>query len=447
MIPTNKGMNNFIIKTLGCKVNQCESEAIARCLTMSGWTLAEKDATVCIVNTCTVTQKASMQSRQAVRRFIRTYPDSYIIVTGCYAQTESDEIEKIEGVNYIIGHADKHKIPDIIKGLARKGRQDIASSRPVSVWREIMYEHDFMQIPALSFGCRTRPFLKIQDGCNAFCTYCIVPHARGPSRSMKVESVLENIIQLKNKGCREVVLSGIHLGRYGLDLSPKTGLYELLCRIDASTPIERVRLSSIEPCELTGEIIELAARSEIICRHFHIPLQSGDDHILQRMNRPYTNVFFSDLIYKISESIPDAAIGVDTLIGFPGETEDAFENTYLAIEKLPVAYLHVFPFSPRKGTPANGYPDKISTKIIKERCRRMRRLGLVKKKSFYEKFIGKKVDVLVEGGKKGSNGIAKGITSNYIPVYLKGENILENTIIKGKIEKLCGNNSVHGRLC
>lgn len=435
-------MQNYSITTLGCKVNHCESESIIQLLKESGWTSVPlgEDSGFCIINTCTVTRKAAMQSRQAVRHAIRSNPRARIIVTGCYAQTEPDEIKKNKGVHYIIGHAGKHKIPEIITSTEEK---DFVF--PVTIYNDIINEKTFKQMP-VALGERTRPFLKIQDGCNAFCTYCIVPYARGRSRSMPLKNILDNIIRIKKSGYREVVLSGIHLGRYGLDLSPQINLTELIKHINKSRAIERVRLSSIEPLELTEAIIKTVAESDIFCRHFHIPLQSGDDLILKKMRRPYTRSIFRKLLYKIHELIPDAAIGVDTVIGFPGETEEAFENTYNLIEELPATYLHVFPFSSRKGTPASSFPDKVPSKIIKERCKTMRDLGNIKKKEFYKKNIGKKVEVLIEAKRDKATGFLKGMTSNYLPIFLSGNDDLKNTIVDAEIEKINNDNSLFGTI-
>jgi threonylcarbamoyladenosine tRNA methylthiotransferase MtaB len=442
--PTNirRRASKFFITTLGCKVNQYESDAIAQHLRGSGcaFVLREEKADLCIINTCAVTQKASMQSRQAVRQAIRSNPGARIIVTGCYAQTEPDEIRKIKGVHDIIGHADKHKIPELILSIEKK-----AGPSPALIRRNIFLEHDFKQIPATVLANRTRQFLKIQDGCDTFCTYCIVPYARGRSRSMPLENILENIKQLKQAGYHEVVLTGVHLGAYGLDLSPPASLTELLIRIHKSKTIDRVRLSSIEPLELTDDIIKLVAETDSFCHHFHIPLQSGDDLILKKMHRPYTRSFFKDLVIKINKSIPDAAIGVDILVGFPGETEKAFENTYSLIEELPITYLHVFPFSPRSGTPASGYQHKVPSEVIKARCQKMRVLGNGKKRDFYKKIIGAKVEVLIEGKRDRSTGFLKGITSNYVPVLVKGDDDLENTMVQVVIDRL-NNNTVFGTL-
>jgi len=428
-------MPKFITTTLGCKVNQCESESIAKTLISSGWTHAGEDETVaglCIINTCTVTRRASMQSRQAIRQAIRSNPGAVVIVTGCYAQTEPDELRKIEGIDRIIENKEKERIFEIITNeTAHSFSFSLGSGCPAD-------SCGFVHAPAARSKSRTRAFLKIQDGCDAFCTYCIVPYARGRSRSISVESVIESINNLKKAGYREVVLSGIHLGKYGQDLSPETTLTALLELINDSCVTDRVRLSSIEPNELTPGIIKLAAESGKICHHFHVPLQSGDNGILEKMHRPYSREYFKDLIIRIKESIPDAAIGVDILAGFPGETEEAFRNTYSLIEELPVSYLHVFPFSPRKKTPAFDFPEQVPSNIIKARCTEMRRLGASKKADFYQKASGTELDILIEDKRDENSGMLKGISSNYISVLIKGEESIRNSIVKVHINKVSG---------
>ena len=424
-------------------MNQYESEAMARELLSSGWTVTRSDeqAEFCIVNTCAVTQKAAMQSRQAVRRAIRAYPGARIIVTGCYAQMQADEIKKINGVDDVIGHAAKHKIVNLF--LSRK---DSSIHDPLTICPDANGHHQFKQYPETAYGNRSRPFLKIQDGCDSFCTYCIVPFARGHSRSMPFEDVLKNISKLCKKGYHEVVLTGIHLGNYGLDLFPQTTIYKLLRRIHESHLIDRVRLSSIEPLELTDEIIELVADSPFLCRHFHIPLQSGDNRILERMNRPYTAALFKDRVLKIIEKLPGAAIGVDILIGFPGETDDHFNNTFNLIRALPIAYLHVFPYSARPGTAAFNFPDKVSSKTIKKRCLTMRTLGIEKKQTFYKKHIGSTLEVIIEETRDRNTGLLRGISSNYIPVVVDASDIFQNKIVNVRVEKLLAENLLYGNI-
>jgi len=431
-------MPRFKTVTLGCKVNQSESDSISSRLRSAGWRQAgeHESADLCILNTCAVTGRASQQSRQAVRHAIRSNPTAQIIVTGCYAQVEPEKLSQIQGVHKVVGHDEKLNIPDKILSDPDAGTDPALSTDNAFVGFDQNFSSD-----------RTRPFLKIQDGCDAYCTYCIVPYARGHSRSMPMGDVLENLRLLKAAGYREVVFTGIHLGCYGLDFKPqKKHLVDLLTLVENSDIIDRVRLSSIEPLELVEPIIRLAANSKCICPHFHIPLQSGDDEILKRMHRPYTAEQFRVRVLKIHQMMPDAAIGVDALIGFPGESETAFENTYRLIETLPISYLHVFPFSPRKGTPASRYPDPVPVAVIKERCRRVRRLGAEKKAAFYRSFLGKRVTVLIEGMRDPATGYLKGMTSNYVAVTAEGPESLKNTFVNISLQKLFKNQFIIGTI-
>ncbi len=424
-------MKKFSIKTLGCKVNQYESEVIAQQLQTMGYASVESGAVaealdVIIINTCTVTQKAAMQSRQATRQAIRSNPDARVIVTGCHAQIHEDEFRRIAGVDAVVGQNLKHTIPEIVTTLKPAGHTET----PLETQQESARK-DFNPLEPAILGVRTRPFLKIQDGCDAFCTYCIVPYTRGRSRSMPLSRVMEHIGRIQRNGYKEVVLTGIHLGCYGQDLTPPATLVELLDQIHTTEAIERVRLSSIEPHELGDDILQLAARSDTrpgkLCNHFHIPLQSGDDHVLKRMHRPYTRNDFIDLVNRIHLTVPEAAIGVDVLVGFPGETESAFKNTHDLIVGLPLTYLHVFPFSSRPGTPAARFPDPVPAEIIKQRCRNLRELGLEKKRAFYGQQIGKTVEILIEEQRERSSGLLKGLTANYIPVLIDAEDRWKNS--------------------
>jgi threonylcarbamoyladenosine tRNA methylthiotransferase MtaB len=436
-------MPKFKITTLGCKVNQAESESIAQGLIASEWcaSQAHEEADVCVINTCAVTQKAAMQSRQALRQAIRAHPNARIVVTGCYAQTAPQEIKDIAGVDRIVGHGEKQTIISMIRtdSLGDFNRA-VQSCGDVSKLRE------FQLMPIAVAAHRTRPFLKIQDGCDAFCTYCMVPYARGRSRSMPFDKVLQSIKQLAHTGYREVVLTGIHLGAYGRDLSPIAGLAMLINRIRELGLIDRVRLSSVEPLELSAEIIQTIAESSMFCHHLHIPLQSGDDGILKKMRRPYSRQIFHDLVIKIHDLMPDAAIGADTLIGFPGESRKAFENTYELVAELPVSYLHVFPYSARSGTPAEKFAGQVTPEIIKDRCEQMRRLGQTKRINFYRKFIGEIIPVLIETKRDGATGLLKGISSNYLPILIDADDDLKNKIVDVKIEKLEGSR-IHGIMC
>lgn len=419
-------MPTFFITTLGCKVNQFEAEAIGLALTGAGWEKTTKPASadICIINTCTVTGKASMQSRQAIRNIIRNSQNSKVIVTGCYAQTEADEIKTIDGVDSIISHTEKHRIPSMILDEAGELLPEVSNDCDSSC-----SETHFRQIDVDVHGNRTRPFLKIQDGCDAFCTYCIVPHSRGRSRSMDADDVIKKLKTLGDSGYLEVVLTGIHIGAWGNDLSSGQSFYDLLRLIDREKPVNRIRLSSIEPGEISDDIISLVAESDTFCNHFHIPLQSGDNTILKRMHRPYTREQFSHVVETIHKKIPDASIGIDTLVGFPGESDEEYLNTYSLIEGLPVTYLHVFPFSPRKKTPAASFPDQIHPDTKNKRTELIRQLGSLKKSAFLSSQEGKTESVLIETRRDRVSGFLKGLTSNYVTVLVDGPDILKNTIV------------------
>jgi threonylcarbamoyladenosine tRNA methylthiotransferase MtaB len=431
-------VKRYRITTLGCKVNQCESEGIARALSDAGWIAApEGPVDLVVVNTCAVTGKAAMQSRGAVRQAARTCPGARVVATGCHAQTESERLAEIPGVTAVVGHADKHRIPEMARELAAETAGEPPGPRMHI--RDLTDFREFAPAPALGIGERTRPFLKIQDGCDAFCAYCVVPHARGRSRSMETGAVLQRIAAMAEAGVKETVLTGIHLGRWGQDLSPPTSLAALLRQIDAQGRMARVRLSSIESHELTDDLLWVLAESERFCRHLHIPLQSGDDGVLHRMERPYTAVDFAERVTTAARRLPDAAIGADVLMGFPGEDEKAFENTHALVNDLPVTHLHVFPFSPRAGTPAADFSGRASPDRVKERCRKMRALGAAKRAAFYRRFLGRTVSVLVEETRDRQTGRRKGVSGNYLNVLVKGGGEESaNRIVPVRIEALDG---------
>ncbi len=430
---------NLTFITLGCKVNQAESEALASYAETSGSAAAKKGepTDICVINTCTVTAKAAMQSRQAIRKAIRNHPGALILVTGCYAQMQPGEIRSIPGVDYIIGQTDKHRLLDIVDAGPDKN-----TDPPVVIHDAIRENRCFPRMPAAPFGSRTRPFLKIQDGCDSFCTYCIVPHSRGRSRSLPPEQVTAELDELITKGAKEIVLTGIHLGRWGKDLPGNHDLMHLLETIQNRPGLERVRLSSLEPTEISDALLDLVSGSPKICRHFHVPLQSGDPGILKRMNRHYPPEAFAETINKIHERLDTAAIGADVLVGFPGETDNAFENTRRLIDSLPISYLHVFPFSPRPPAPAARYPDQVPADIAKQRARVLSKLGKTKKAAFYKKMNGAVLEVIIEKKMAVPGFFYKGLSSNYIPVYIQGgSNIKTNRMIRCRVtnvdEDLC----------
>ena len=429
-------MKSFAIATLGCKVNRYESEAISEQLQNQGWHPIDKGAMadLCIINTCTVTGKAATQSRQATRKVIRNHPGAPVVVTGCYAQIAPEVFSSMPGVHCVVGNAFKDQIARLVS--SHKHHEPA-----MTLVEDLSAPSLFQDLPVTKFGNRTRPFLKIQDGCDAFCAYCIIPHARGRSRSLTPEIVIKRTRSLKEHGYAEVVLCGINIGRYGQDLTPATSLCRLMQLIDGPQGVKRLRLSSIEPAELSEELIGQLASSKRICPHLHMPLQSGDDEVLKSMNRPYGSQFYMDLVHHIISLMPDVAIGVDVLVGFPGETERAFENTCRLIERLPIAYLHVFPFSMQKQTPAAAFRDPVPPEALKKRCQHVRAIGETKRRMFYEKVIGSTFEVLIEGKRDRATGYLKGLTKNYILVLVEGDDELMHRVIQTRLTKI-----EHGRV-
>lgn len=402
------------ITTLGCKVNQFESAALSDMITSMGHKLVRfsEPADIYIVNTCTVTGRTDFQSRQMVRRANRTNPDAAIIVTGCYAQLSPDHFLNLDGVRLVTGNAEKDRLPELIAGL------DATLSKKVLVG-DIKEAGAISRLAPSSFPGRTRAFIRIQDGCDSSCAYCVIPSVRGKSRSMPLENAGTQIKRLAAAGHLETVLSGIHLGMYGKDLMPALTLADLLRFLDEHSPIRRIRLSSIEPQEISQEIVDLLAGSEAFCPHLHIPLQSGDDEILAAMNRNYDSGFFAELAGRLFRSIPGLAMGTDIIVGFPGETEKNFENTVDLVNSIPFSYLHVFPYSDRPGTAASTMKGKVPAEVKSRRAAVLREIGVRKRQSFAEKFTGKRLSVLVESRKDREKGCFKGFSENYIPVLVR----------------------------
>ncbi|VFQ45135.1 tRNA (N(6)-L-threonylcarbamoyladenosine(37)-C(2))-methylthiotransferase MtaB [Desulfoluna butyratoxydans] len=435
-------MPRYFINTLGCKVNRFESDAVGMALSSRGWQETQQPAAadVCIINTCTVTGKASVESRNHIRQTIRKNPSAKMVVTGCYAQTEAEEIEKIDGVDAVISHTEKHKLPELIIALYEKGEAHFSEDRNKSC-----RETEFKGIDVDALGTRTRPLLKVQDGCNAFCSYCIVPHTRGRSRSMPMAEAVSRLASLGARGYQEVVLTGIHIGCYGQDLTPPTSFSALLKRLAEEKAVKRVRLSSMEPMEITDEVIDIITGSPFYCDHVHIPLQSGDDTVLSRMKRPYTTERFRELVTRIHALSPSAAIGADVIIGFPGETEEQFENTCAFLESLPLAYLHVFPFSPRAKTPAATFDGRLDKETMKHRTARVRAIGQTAKKRFMDAAVGTRAEVLVERERDHHTGLLKGVTSNYIPVQFEGDDSLMNQLVPVILDSVTPDGHLTGR--
>ena len=418
-------MFRVAVATLGCKVNHYESAGIIEKLEAEGISVVpfSSPADVYIVNTCTVTAKTDFQSRQLVRRAHRTNPSAPIIVTGCYAQTAPQELAALPGVSMVAGTEMKEKLPGIIRNITNEKQQIDVS--------DIGLKRTLSDLPVTRFPGQTRAYLKIQDGCNAFCSYCIIPYARGRSRSLPQKDVIKQIQGLIEAGYREIILTGIHIGEYGHDLPSPVTLLSLLRKIEDCTSLERLRISSINPTEISDNMIDHIRNSKIICRHLHISLQSGDDSILNSMKRHYSADLFRNLVEKLQATIPEIAIGTDVITGFPGEGEKEFHNTVSFIENLSLAYLHVFPYSQRPGTIAFSFPDQIIKSVKKERAAVLRDTGNRKRLEFNSGFIGKKLSVLVEGSRDKETGYIKGFSDNYVPVIIpEGDMSLANHIVQ-----------------
>jgi threonylcarbamoyladenosine tRNA methylthiotransferase MtaB len=424
------------LTTMGCKVNQYESAALAEDLRKKGFSLVSfrSPADIYIINTCTVTTFSDFQARQLIRRAKRANPQAKIIVTGCYAQVAAADIAVLNGVNLVVGNDQKHTIPALLQKGAINPKGTLSD--------DIFQQKHFCEMPLTKFSERTRAFLKIQDGCNAFCSYCIVPFARGKSRSLPPENVLEAVTKFAQNSYKEIVLTGIHLGAYGHDLNPRTNLTSILSQIINCRKDVRFRLSSIEPREITDELLHLLNKEDILCPHLHIPLQSGDDKILQLMRRNYDSYFYRMLIEKISAAISDLAIGVDVMVGFPGEGDAEFNNTFKLLQDLPVAYLHVFPYSERPGTAAQKLYPQVPEKIKKERASILRNLSSKKRSEFTLRFLGKKLDVLVEKTKDKKTGLMKGFSNNYLPVLLENK----DSSVANMVVKICAEKYQDGKL-
>ena len=416
----------IFFQTLGCKVNQYETEAMQKLFEAAGWTVAEKisEAQVVIVNTCTVTAVSSQKSRQMIRRAAGANKNCVLAVVGCYAQSEPEEISKIDGVDVIIGTKDRVRIVELVEAAIDK-REKIFQVGSVEDIR------DFEELPHSPH--RTRAFLKIEDGCNNFCSYCIIPYVRGRVRSRTLESIRAECLQLKAAGFKEIVLTGIHIGAYGRDFQNKINLVDAIKTVlDAANPL-RLRLGSIESAEMTDEMIDLIKNDGRICNHVHLPLQSGSDEILRAMRRPYTTKNFSELTARLVKEIPEISIGTDLIVGFPGETEENFSETLEFIQAQPFSKIHVFPYSARAGTLAATMPNQIPPQIKKIRAAQALEISRAKVENFSEQLIGKTVEIISETL---TDGIVDGLTKNYVRVYSPEKNIRLGSLVKIKIERL-----------
>ena len=429
-MPERPRKKRVTLTTLGCKVNQFESAAFLTGLNEREVELVpfSQPAEIYIINTCAVTARAAQQSRQLIRRAQRTNPEARLVVTGCYAQIGAQDIlEIVDSPLCIVGNGFKDRLVEI--ALAEQHCDLEMFMGDIGRHREIC------PLTVRQFGERTRAYLKIQDGCNNFCTYCVVPFARGRSRSLSPDRVIEQARIFAGEGYREIVITGIHTGIYGLDLGQGADLAGLLRRLTLECPV-RYRISSLEPGEISEELLEMLASEDLLLPHLHIPLQSGDDHILERMHRRYLSADFVDLVGRIKARVPDCAIGVDVLAGFPGEDDEAFRHTYELLASLPVTYLHVFPYSKRPGTVAARMGGQVAKEIKAARVAALRELDQKKRRDFYTTQLGRTLPVLAERGRARRGGM-QGFTDNYIPVTFAAKRNMVNRIVRVRLERLC----------
>ncbi len=416
------------LTTVGCKLNQYDTELVREQFVRAGYDVVPFDASadVYVVNSCTVTSRSDRDSRRLARRAKRLNPQAFVVLTGCYAEVDREAVAGIPEIDLVAGNAEKASLADLV--AAALGTDGAV---PVSVTAA----HTGLHQPLVSrFSALTRAFMKVQDGCDAACTYCIVRRARGPSRSLALERAVEQAERFVEAGHTEIVLVGVHLGAYGLDLSPSLRLADLVARLVEVPGLGRIRLSSVEPHELDGDLISLAADCDKVCRHFHMPVQSGDDEILRRMNRPYTSEYVAELVHRIADRIPHIGIGADIIVGFPGETERHFERTRKLLTSLPVTYLHVFSYSPRPGTPAAEFPEQVQEEIKKQRCQALRELSESKAQAFRRGLLGTTADIVVEGDRTRDDGaVVTGLTDNYARAALPADADLTGQLVRARI--------------
>jgi len=434
-------MTTFYIEQFGCRATQADAAAIERQLRDRGFAAASESASadVVIVNTCTVTAAADAQAREAIRKLVARNPTARVIATGCYAQRAPEELAVLPGVSWVVGNSHKPEIPWLMDSMTAGAAEGLASGFvPLSALGEeklsllhgpakiltgnIFEARALLAAPVIGGeGNHTRPVVKIQDGCNSRCAYCVIPFVRGRSRSLEPTPVIEEIARLSAAGYREIVLSGINLGTYGRDLSPRVELIELLRRILDETCVERLRISSIEPMDVTEELITLFGSSARMAQHFHMPLQSGCDRVLAAMHRWYRAEHYARRMELIRERLPNAAIGADVIAGFPSETDAEHAETVALIERLPFSYLHVFSFSQRPGTQAAELANQVAASVVKQRARELRALSEEKAREFRRSQVGRELRVLTLRDEGSSAETTPALSSNYLRVGVRGK--------------------------
>jgi threonylcarbamoyladenosine tRNA methylthiotransferase MtaB len=425
--------------TLGCKVNQNEIEALSALFKERGYTIVdfEEQADVYVINTCTVTHLADRKSRQMIRRAIKTNPQAKVVVTGCYAQTDPHAVKKIPGVSLIVGTNEKGHLLELVEELHQAGDISVTKGSPRIVVRKYQEMQQFEEIATEKNIARARAYLKVQEGCDQFCTYCIIPYARGPVRSRSLKNTLEEAEKLIKAGFREIILTGIHLGAYGRDLGAGINLEYLLQYLLPLNQKVRWRLSSLEPTEVNPELLRLLLENANFCPHLHLPLQSGHDEILRAMHRPYTTAQYLKIVTEIREVIPDIALTTDVMVGFPGENEEHFREYLRFVERVAFSRLHVFKYSPRKGTPAAKFSGQVLPPVKELRSREMFQLGKKLEKQYAEKFVNQLLHVLVEEKVGGTTW--EGSSANYLKIRFTALRELRGKIVPVVLKKVEAN--------
>lgn len=420
-------MKTVSFLTLGCKVNQYDTDAMRSLFLARGYeeVSAKDKADICVINTCSVTHIGERKSRQMIRRAKRLNPQTKIIVTGCYAQLDPKTIQQIDGVNLIIGTQDRAKVVDLIEayGSSSQAHNTVHDIFETSQFEELHWAH-----PASN---RARSYLKIQEGCNNYCAFCIIPYTRGKLKSRRVEDIYHEARKLDEQGFKEVVLTGIHLGNYGVDLGRQVDLADVVKMLLERTHISRIRLGSIESVEISEELVNLIATNERVCPHLHLPLQSGSEEILRKMRRHYHLQEYVDLISSLRARIPNLAVTTDLIVGFPGETEELFAETMATLKELRFAGVHVFPYSKRNGTAAATFPDQVSEAIKKERVHAAEKVAEQTATDYRRSFIGKTTSVLLE--QQMEDGEWKGFTPHYCQLKIKGEGLKAGMICSARV--------------
>ena len=422
-------MKTIAFITLGCKVNQYESNAMAQEFIENGYELIEDEnisADIYIINTCTVTNMSDRKSRQMLRRVKEKNKNAIVVAVGCYAQVAKDDLEKIPEIDLVLGNNEKADILKYVNDYILENKKELKME-------DVLQTKEFVEFGDITFTEKTRAVIKVQDGCDRYCSYCIIPYARGRVRSRKPENIISEINKIAKKGIKEVVITGIHIASYGKDFKDNYRLIDLLEDLNEIDGIERIRLGSLEPLLITEEFMERLVKLEKVCHHFHLSLQSGCDETLKRMNRRYSTEEFRNIVNILRRFYQDVVLTTDIIVGFPGETEQEFEKTCEFLKEIKFYKMHVFKYSPRKGTKAASMPNQIDGNIKEERSKKLIEISSENERYYNNKYIGKEIEVLFEEKK---NGTYHGHTKNYLLVYCEADENLENKIVKVKCKEV-----------